>query len=156
MIFPAPLSHQRKEWIRTFFLSAKEGLSISLKLLSLDLKSSFPSPKIYTIDRCLEWVCTLIVLIIPGFRTIKLKTASDYRTAWLAFIQKRPLVKGSRVTLVSLCACPIRGRDLLSGQWELTECTKRHLVTENLCTYKQRQLVSNSIFFYHFPGISSH
>lgn len=54
---------------------------------------------------------------------------------------------GSRVTLVSLCACPIRGWDLLSGQCELTKCTTRDLVTENLCTCKQRQLVSFELDF---------
>lgn len=69
----------------------------------------------------------------------------DY--AWLTLVQKRPLVLGSRVTLVSLCACPIRGWDLLSGQSELTKCTMRDLVTENLCTCRQRQLVSFELDF---------
>lgn len=53
------------------------------------------------------WVCTIIVLIIPGFRPMKSKTLSDDRNDRI-FAQRKATVEGWRVTLVSTLCWPYR------------------------------------------------
>lgn len=105
----------------------------SLMLMSFDLKISFPSPKMQS----LPWIRVYAYCV--NYFWISAHLIENYFRLqnWLINLHthtKRPTVKGSRVTFVSLCDCPIS--DLFSGQCELTKCNKRHLETENLCTCK--------------------
>lgn len=51
------------------------------------------------------WVCTIIVLIVPGFLPMKSKNLSDDRNDWIV-AHRKATVKGHRVTSVSTPCWP--------------------------------------------------